>query len=126
MRIWTAVAGAAAFGLAAWAQPGFAQGALVDSYCTQISENDKYASDGYALRDAGSILRQDRANYHRYGLRDPGDERDSTFRSSGARERIPAMLDRGNTERRVLRRIVRGTPYVCVDVYRRSIDVFLN
>lgn len=109
-----------------WAQPGFAQGAVQDSYCTQISQNDKYASDGYPLRDAGSILRQDRANYHRFGLRDPGDERDATFRSSAARERIPAMLDRGNTDQSILRRIVRGTPSICVDIYRRSIDVFLN
>jgi hypothetical protein len=121
-----AAIGAAALGLILLPLPVSAQGALRDAYCTQISENDKFASDGFPLTDAGSILRQDRANYHRFGQRDPGDQRDSTFRSSGARERIPAMLDRGNTDRRVLRRIVRGTPYVCVDIYRRSIDVFLN
>ena len=62
----------AALGLAGLAtvQPAFAQAQPIDGYCAQISDNDKYASDGFPLTDAGSILRQDRANFNRYGTPD--------------------------------------------------------
>ena len=104
--------------------PASAQ-SIVDAYCTQISENDKFASDGYRLTDAASILRQDRANFHRYGFRDQGDEGDATFGSVRARERIPALLDNGNTDEFTLRTIVRGAPYVCVEIYPSYIYVYL-
>ena len=107
------------------AGPASAQQA-VDSYCTSITENDKVASDGYELSDAGSILRQDRANFHKFGYRDRGDQSDRTFQSAKARARIPAMLAAGDTDRGTLRDIVRGTPRVCVDIYRRSISVYEN
>ena len=105
--------------------PASAQ-AIVDEYCTRISENDKSASDGFPLTDAGSILRQDRANYHKFGVRDAGDEGDGTFGSAAARARIPSMLDNGDTDGAVLRRIVSGTPRICVEIYPRRIFVYLN
>jgi hypothetical protein len=106
---------------------GSAQADMIeDSYCTHITENDKSASDGFILKDAGSILRQDRANYHKFGYRDAGDEGDSTFQTTGARARIPALLDAGDTEASVLRQIVRGTPSVCVEIYPDNIYVYMN
>lgn len=111
--------------LAGLAQPALAQGTVRDSYCTQISDNDKYASDGFALTDAGSILRQDRANFHRFGTADGPDENDNTFGSTRAREALPGMLNNGNTSTSVLRQIVRNYPYVCVDIYRNAITVFV-
>jgi hypothetical protein len=116
----------AAFGLAgfATAQPAFAQGAPIDGYCAQISDNDKYASDGYPLSDAGSILRQDRANWHRFGTPDADDYGDNTFDTTAARERIPSMFDNGNIEPGLARQIVRGYPYICVDIYRNSLTVY--
>ncbi|UJW84650.1 hypothetical protein [Devosia sp. SL43] len=114
---------ALAFAIFAAAQPAMAQ-SPIDSYCAQISDNDKFASDGYALSDAGSILRQDRANFHRFGTPDAEDYGDSTFDSSSAREKIPAMLDAGEIEPGLARDIVRGYPYVCVDVYPRFLTVY--
>jgi hypothetical protein len=116
----------AALGLAgfATAQPAFAQGQPIDGYCAQISDNDKYASDGYPLSDAGSILRQDRANWHRFGTPDADDYGDNTFGSTSARERIPSMFDNGNIEPGLARQIVRGYPYICVDIYRNSLTVY--
>lgn len=118
----------AALALAGFAtiQPAFAQGTPIESYCAQISDNDKYASDGYHLTDAGSILRQDRANYHRFGVADADDYGDSIFTSTSARERIPAMLDNGYIEPYIAREIVRGYPYVCVDIYRNSLTVYMG
>ena len=108
----------------------FASAALAqntsDSYCATISEHDKVASDGFELSDAGSILRQDRANFHKFGDADGADQGDDTFASANARARIPAMLDSGGTDPRVLREIVRGTPHVCVDIYRNYIEVYLD
>lgn len=112
-------------GFAGFAGPAGAQ-QIVDSYCTSITENDKSASDGFQLTDAGSILRQDRANFHKFGYRDRGDESDRTFATTKARSRIPAMLAAGDTDRRTLRMIVRGSPHICVDIYRRSISVYEN
>ena len=83
MRLILSAAGlAAALGLAAlaMAEPAFAQSAPIETYCAQISDNDKYASDGFHLTDAGSILRQ----------------------------------------------IVRAYPYVCVDIYRNFLNVYVG
>lgn len=113
----------AAIALALLAAPAFAQ-APIDSYCAQISDNDKYASDGYKLTDAGSILRQDRANWHRFGNPDADDYGDNTFGSTRARENIPAMVDAGGIDPGLARFIVRGYPYVCVDIYPRMMVVY--
>jgi hypothetical protein len=107
----------------ATAQPTFAQ-TPIDSYCAQISDNDKVASDGYPLTDAASILRQDRANFHRFGIADENDYYDDIFTSADARENIPAMYDNGNIEDGLTREIVRGYPYICVDIYQRSLTVY--
>lgn len=102
-----------------------AQAQQFDSYCAQISEQDKVASDGYPLTDAGSILRQDRANYHRFGKADDLDQTDLTFASSQARAAIPAMLDAGATDPSVLKAIVNDYPFVCMDVFAKSIDAYI-
>jgi hypothetical protein len=107
------------------ASAALAQGRLLDSYCAQISDNDKIASDGYPLTDAGSILRQDRANFHRFGMPDDLDQTDMSFASSKARANIPAMLDAGATARGVLKAIVGDYPFVCVDVYARAMTAFI-
>ncbi len=96
---------------------------LLDAYCTFISDNDKVASDGYRLTDAGSILRQDRANYHRFDEADYEDEGDTVFGSTSARERIPSLLQNGGNDAATLRAIVTGNPYVCVEIYRTSLYV---
>ncbi len=124
MRMFFAVAGAAVC-LVAGASGASAQN-VTDSYCTQISDNDKFASDGFKLTDAASIIRQDRANYHKFKMRDQHDEGDRTFRTAEARSRIPGLLDNGGTDPSVFRAIVRSNPYICVDVYRNSMEVFLE
>lgn len=129
MRIIASTVGlVTALGLASFAivQPSLAQSAPLETYCAQISDNDKYASDGFHLTDAGSILRQDRANFHRFGTPDADDYGDSIFTSTAARGRIPAMLDNGYIEPALIRQIVRGYPYVCVDIYRNSLTVYVG
>ena len=52
---------------------------LLESYTAFISTNDLYNSNGQRLRQPWQIIRQDRANYHRFGTGDPQDQWDSFF-----------------------------------------------
>ena len=121
----TAIAQITVVGCFFFAVPASAQG-IVDEYCTRISKHDKVASDGYRLTDAGSILRQDRANFHKFGTADDEDQSDNTFASTTARARIPAMLDNGQSYPNALHRIVTGTPFICVEIYPQYIYVYEN
>src|SRR2546430_17195594 len=51
----------------------------VESYVAFLSEADHFNSSGDRLRTAAGIIRQDRANFHRFGRRDQADENDSFF-----------------------------------------------
>jgi hypothetical protein len=102
-----------------------AQADPVESYCATLGEDDHFASDGYRLDNAAAIIRQDRANYHKFGIQDPSDENDSIFGSVANRARLEAMLRNGSIDRATERAIVRGTPDICVDIYEDYINVFL-
>ena len=69
---------------------------IVDSYTAEITPQDRVNSRGSALRDVGAILAQDRANFHRFGIRHPGDSPDSTFDNRQARANMPQLVARGD------------------------------
>lgn len=54
----------------------------LDLYGANLSARDRVNSKGQPLHSLREILRQDRANYHRFGKRDPEDQGDSLFRSA--------------------------------------------
>lgn len=97
----------------------------IDSYCATMGERDHFASDGYPLKDAAAIIRQDRANYHLFHKRDQSDENDSTFASKANRARLERMLKNGSMDRATRAAIINGTPDVCIDVYPDYINVTL-
>src|ERR1700733_9239027 len=70
-------------------------GAYVESYTARLSERDHYNSNRQRLRSAAAIVRQDRANFYVYGLRDSEDEPDPYFSSKGNRARLEEMLENG-------------------------------
>ena len=82
--------GGLALGLAlAWLPvPAAAADELIGEYTTWLSPQDARSSRGQPLNDICAIVQQDRANYHRFGLRDPGDGGASVFVSREARARI--------------------------------------
>lgn len=129
MKILTAVLTAFATSICL-ATPATAQSttpdAFTDSYCTRISNHDKVASDGTKLRDAASILRQDRANFHRFGKADSDDQGDATFATTEARARMPDLYAKGSTDPKVGKEIVSGNPIVCVDIMTRSMAVGIS
>jgi hypothetical protein len=83
-----------------------------------LSEADHFSSKGQRLTSAAAIIRQDRANFHRFGINDPEDEGDTFFADERNREALEEMLERGRADPGVLSRIVNGTPLIRVDIYR--------
>ena len=65
---------------------------LLESYVAELSERDHFNSAGQRLTTAAAIIRQDRANFHRFGLRDPGDEDDKFFADEGNRGALKGCL----------------------------------
>jgi hypothetical protein len=110
------------FGLASFC-PGSDPGALFESYTARLSERDHYNSSGTRLTTAAAIIRQDRANYHLYGLRDPEDQPDDFFQTKDSRANLEHLLENGRTTPEAERAIVNGTPLVRVDIYDRFITV---
>ena len=97
---------------------------LLGSYVARISSNDHQASDGYPLASAAQMVRQDRANYHKFHRRDRDDENDVWFRGNDDRARLERMLQRpGAMSGPVRRAISNGEPLIQVDVYTRGVKV---
>lgn len=97
---------------------------LLGSYVARISDNDHHASDGYRLDTAAQMVRQDRANWHKFGRGDAEDEDDGWFGSTSSRANLERMLNKGSAMSQATRRaIVNGEPVVEVQVYRQSVKV---
>jgi len=92
---------------------------LIERYIARLGPEDHFNSSGERLTSPALIIRQDRANYHKYGVRDPEDESDSFFQNAGNRELLQEFLDRGRTTPSAYRMIVNGQPLIRVNIYRR-------
>lgn len=90
---------------------------LRESYVARLSARDHFSSKGERLDSAAAVIRQDRANFHLYNLRDDEDEPDSYFASKANRERLEKLLDQGSANKNAVNRIVNGTPLIKVMVY---------
>ncbi len=88
---------------------------LVESYVAFLSEADHFNSNGERLRTAAAIIRQDRANFHRFGRQDQADESDSFFADAANREALERMLEQGHAPPGVISRIVNGTKALAED-----------
>lgn len=117
--------GSALAALMLTALPASAQQAL-GTYIARLSDNDHHASDGYTLDTAAQVVRQDRANWHRFGRGDAEDEDDPWFGSADARARFERQLNRSGAMTQAVRRaILNGEPVVKVTVYRDSVKVVI-
>ena len=97
---------------------------MLGSYTARISDRDHRASDGYPLSSAAQMVRQDRANYHKFHRRDGDDQGDAWFRTDGSRADLQRMLERGGAMSGATRSaIVNGEPLIEVDVYPDSVRV---
>ena len=104
---------------------------MVGQYTAYIGQDDLYNSKGKRLTEPWQILRQDRANYHRFGVSQPGDEWDPYFGNANNRGAMERMVMNGRLDPRAVRTLVNGGAMVVVRIYgegnigrRVEVDVF--
>lgn len=90
---------------------------LVDEYNAYIGREDLYNSNGERLREPWQIIRQDRANYYKFGIRQRGDEPDSFFASVDNRAKAERMIRDGTITRDARRLLLQGDCMINVKVY---------
>ena len=93
---------------------------LIGSYNAFLSSADHFNSSGERLTTAAAIIRQDRANFHKFGIRDDRDENDSYFANVNNRAVLEQMLNDGNSDPGVLARVVNSNVAIHVDIYRSN------
>jgi hypothetical protein len=102
------------------AQPG-----PLEVYRARLSARDHFNSQGVRLTSPAAIIRQDRANFHRYGLRDPEDGNDSFFAVASNRDALERFLERGTMSPAARNAIINGTPVIFVEVYPDHVNVWV-
>jgi hypothetical protein len=90
---------------------------LIDEYNAYIGEDDLYNSNGERLMEPWQIIRQDRANFHKFGIRQPGDEGDSFFDSASNRAAAERMIRNGTMTREARELLLRGDAIINVKVF---------
>lgn len=112
----------------AWAPAASAQSSLgwgsepqlIEEYSAYISQDDVRNSEGVRLTKAWQVIRQDRANYHRYGVRDRGDQNDAFFASAENREIMERMVRDGKMSPSAAKAVVQGDVRITVSIYGRG------
>ena len=99
---------------------------IVAVYSARLSRQDHYASDGVRLESPAAVIRQDRANYHKFHRPDPEDEGDDFFDSAEHRALLERALERGHTPRSAYQAIMGGTPRITVTVYRDRAGFYVD
>lgn len=94
-----------------------ARAAMLDEYYAFIGEDDLYNSRGVRLGEPWQVIRRDRANFYRYGIRQRGDEADGFFSSIRNRDAAERMLARGSIDPVVARMIVDGGVLIRVRIF---------
>ena len=99
---------------------------LLESYSAYIGQDDLYNSSNERLTQPWQVIRQDRANVHRFGIRQPGDDVDSFFASARNRELAERMILNGTIERSAARSLLNGDTRVHVEIWRGGNGDYLN
>ncbi|PDT55464.1 MULTISPECIES: hypothetical protein [Sinorhizobium] len=93
---------------------------LIDAYRAYISRDDLFSSSGARLTRPWQVIRQDRANFHTYGIRDRGDQSDTFFGDAVNRQALEVMLSNGSMTSDAADMIIRGDVWVEVEIYGRG------
>ena len=68
---------------------------VIAEYLTWLDARDTVNSKGVKLRSFGEVLAQDRANYHRFGVRQELDSTDPMFHDKAMRAKLPELYKAG-------------------------------
>jgi hypothetical protein len=99
---------------------------LVLSYRAYIGQDDLYNSNNERLTQPWQVIRQDRANVHRFGIRQPEDEVDAFFGSPRNRERAEQMIRAGRIDPAAARRLLNGDVRVRVEIWNGAGGDYIN
>ena len=99
---------------------------LLESYDAYIGQDDLYNSSNERLTQPWQVIRQDRANVHRFGIRQPGDDIDSFFASARNRDLAERMIRSGRIEGSAARRILNGDVRISVEIWRGAGGDYIN
>jgi hypothetical protein len=99
---------------------------LRESYKAFLSERDHFNSEGRRLTSAAAIVRQDRANVHRFGIRGAEDQDDIFFADANNRAALERLIALGTSNPVAIRKIVNGTVLIRVDIYQGHRGRFVN
>jgi hypothetical protein len=68
---------------------------VIAEYLAWLDARDTVNSKGVRLSSFGEVLAQDRANYHRFGIRQELDTGDTVFGSRDMRAKLPQLYQAG-------------------------------
>ena len=102
---------------ALFAAPALAQGNVIASYSAFLSMADHYNSNGARLSQPWQIIRQDRANFHRFNIRDDWDDWDGLFANANNRAKLEQMVKQTSLSIGDRSLIVNDEIFVNVTVY---------
>ncbi len=89
---------------------------VIGGYQAVIGNADLYNSNGTALSAYWQVIRQDRANYHRFGIQQPGDEWDAWFGSAEMRGALERWVQNGGISAAERAQIMSGGATIYVEV----------
>ncbi|GGD25982.1 hypothetical protein [Sinisalibacter lacisalsi] len=89
----------------------------IGGYSAYIGWEDLHNSKGARLTAPWQVVRQDRANYHRFGISQPGDDWDPFFASMENRAAMERMIMNGTIEPSAAQILMQGGATVFVRIY---------
>jgi len=98
---------------------------LLQTYRAKLSEKDHFNSSGQRLKTAGAILRQDRANFHVFNIKDVEDESDEIFKDKEARANIESSIKSAIISKITEKAILNGIPVIQVNIEGDTMEVTL-
>lgn len=111
------LAASAILTMLSWPQAASAA-TLLEAYSAYIGSDDLSNSRGERLRQPWQIIRQDRANFHRFGISQRGDTGDGFFSSADNRALAEQMIRRGTITPAARQLILQGDALLHVQIYR--------
>ncbi len=90
---------------------------IIGTYTAEIGRADLFNSEGQRLTAPWQVLRQDRANYHRFGISQVGDQWDPLFADADNRAAMEQMVMNGYMDPQAARDIMAGGATVIVTIY---------
>ncbi|MEM8652934.1 MAG: hypothetical protein AAGF54_20600 [Pseudomonadota bacterium] len=68
---------------------------VIAEYLTWLDAKDTVSSKGVKLKSFGAVLAQDRANFHRFGIKQELDTSDPIFSKREMRAKLPKLYEAG-------------------------------